>query len=279
MKIQLSLDEPKKGLSDQDMLTALSLITDAIKAAGFKPSVSKRNLGSKHFYHISVEKLPYVMLRVMPDGVFNHNANVLGSWKKANLPFTPRKFVNITKELTAIKPLLSDKSIKVRARLLVDIMSWTTTPNNQEALQKILRYGNLLKPYADKVPVLYRGMRVSADQLKEIKRNGLTLTNPTSWTLNPKKARIYATGRAGTSLDRIDGSSYGIIFQLTDQKVMLDIHTFVQKNSDLIKLAELGALPGGDSYSYEPGTLVEEESIVDKIQLLPKHIFKIVKIK
>lgn len=279
MKLELQLEEPKKKLSDQEMLLALSLITDAIKAAGFKPVVSKRNAGSRHFYHISVEKLPFVMLRVMPEGVFNHNKSVVSSWKTANAPFTGRKFLNITKELNVIKPMLKDNSLKVRGRLLIDIMSWTTTPNNQDALQKILRYGNLLKPYADKVPVLFRGMRVSADQLKDIKRNGLLLTSPTSWTLNHKKARIYATGRAGTSLTQIEGSSYGIIFQLTDQKVMLDIHTFVQKNADLIKLAEYGALPGGDTYSYEPGTLVEEESIVDKIQLLPKHIFKIVKIK
>lgn len=252
--------------------TEIALISEVFKKVKLTPLFEVRpykqnSTANEYYLHINCKEYHGIMLRIMDGELFSHNKPAL-NLRKIKLPLNRSKLNRLYEKLKIIKELhgrLAKTNIK---KFMGDLLEWTSIPNNQEAISKLMQYKRILSKYAKHDGSVFRGVILTKEELDVLKSGRLYVLNrPSSWANNLKTAQRYAKGYSGVSAVQ-SGNSIGVVFKADSPNVIFNVPAFVKANPNIMILAEANIY----APHLEPGSLYEAEIIVAPITLSYKNV-------
>lgn len=249
-----------------------ALIQKIFKSVNLTPVFEVRNYRhnsvlNEYYLQIKCKEYHHIILRIINWELISINKPAL-NLRKVKYPLTESKLGELKRKLTLLNEVhkkLARTSIK---KFMGDLLSWTSKPNNQEAISNLLKYKRIVSKYAKHEGDVFRGIVLTRAEWNELKSGkNHEYTRPSSWANNLRTAQRYAKGYSTTRMIEA-GDRVGIVFKATTPKVIFNVPAFVKANPNIVALAEANIY----SEHLEPGSLYEAEIIVAPITLTYKDV-------
>lgn len=238
------------------------LIRKIFAQAKLTPLFEDRPLRSGHYVQIKCKEYHNIMLRIMNGEFFSYNKPAL-NLRKVKLPLTEAKLGELKRKLLVLKDLQKKLARTNIKKFMGDLLDWTTHPNKQEAIVKLLQYKKIVAQYAKHDGPVFRGVVLSKSEFNDLKAGRPHVyTRPSSWADNLRTAQRYAKGYSNTRMLE-NGDRVGVVFKLDAPKVLFNVPAFVKANPNIVALAEANIYAD----HLETGSLYESEIITAPIAL------------
>lgn len=211
----------------------------------------------RFFFLISCEEFPFQILQLMPNKLVNHNKHLI-NFRQCSSPLTPRKLRNMRSQLENLVKMRRKLMGSKMNNFMRDLLTWTSIPNDQRAMNKLISYKSILWKYAIHKRPVYRGIVLNLDEYRELMSGKPhRYDRISSWAGNLKAAIRYAKNYS-MSACYAKGRAVGVVFEAQDLPVLFNVPLFVKENMRLARYAESGAF----GFELEPASLYESEIIV-----------------